>query len=89
MGLIAFACPHCGKQVRMPEEKIGYTLPCPHCSRQVTVMQEPSESLKSPIIRRQLDGTMFRDRSMSLLCRIVIAVVISVVCLVILSRLVR
>jgi len=86
MESIVFACPHCEKKVEMTEDRIGHTVKCPHCSRQITVMQDPSESLKSPIIRQQLDGTMFKDRRVSLICWIAVAAILAIIFLAVFSR---
>src|SRR5262249_10338660 len=37
--MIAFACPHCGAQLKVDESMAGKTAPCPNCSR---VVQAPA-----------------------------------------------
>src|SRR4051812_37897469 len=41
---IPFACPHCGKQMQVPDQYAGQTGPCQQCGKPIAIPSLPSMS---------------------------------------------
>lgn len=57
--MIHFTCPHCDRDLRIPEQYIGATGRCNHCGNDITILisPEPPSHKDEPIIYSTMQGT--------------------------------